>query len=334
MIISKTPFRVSFFGGGSDYPDYFTSFGGSVLATTIDKYCYISCRHLPPFFEHKYRIVYSKIEDVKAIGEITHPAVRGVLKYINWKDGIEIHHDGDLPARSGLGSSSSFTVGLLNVLNATRGKFTSKSELAELAIDIEQNFLQEPVGSQDQICASYGGLNRINFSTDSSFDVSPVILNLERKKKLQEKLLLFFTGVQRFSSPIAKQKIENVKENLKTLKLMKEMVDEGVSILGNNATPLDDFGKLLNEGWNYKRSLATSVSNPQIDEMYQAGLSAGAVGGKLLGAGGGGFMLFYADKKHHKNIIAKLNRYVYIPFEFENLGSNICVYQPDNINDK
>ena len=329
MIISKTPFRVSLFGGGTDYPEWFHQNGGSVLATTIDKYCYISCRHLPPFFEHKHRIVYSKIESVKTVDEIQHPVVRAVLSNLSISAGLEIHHDADLPARSGLGSSSSFTVGLINALNALKGLQISKQDLAKQAIYIEQKVLKETVGNQDQILAAFGGFNRIDFHPNDSFNISPAIINKEIVEKLQNHMLLFFTGLSRFSSDIAREKISNFKNHFQELNKIKEMVDEGMSILQSPSTPIIDLGKLMHESWKLKRSLSAKISTPKIDEIYETGIKAGAIGGKILGAGGGGFILFFAEPKHHKKIRERLQSLVHVAFRFENIGSKIVVYEPN-----
>ena len=329
MIISKTPFRISFFGGGTDYPEWYHENGGSVLATTIDKYCYISCRHLPPFFEHKHRIVYSKIESVKTTEEIQHPVVRAVLSNLSITDGLEIHHDADLPARSGLGSSSSFTVGLINVLNALKGLQISKQDLAKQATYIEQEVLKETVGSQDQVLAAFGGFNRIDFHPDDSFNISPVIINKDLVEQLQSHMLLFFTGLSRFSSDIARDKVSNFTNRFQELTQIKEMVDEGMSILQSPSTPIMDLGKLMHESWKLKRSLSVKVSTPKIDEIYEAGIKAGATGGKILGAGGGGFILFFAEPKNHKKIRERLKSLVHVAFHFDNVGSKIVVYEPD-----
>ena len=329
MIISKTPFRISFFGGGTDYPEWYHENGGSVLATTIDKYCYISCRHLPPFFEHKHRIVYSKIESVKTTEEIQHPVVRAVLSNLSITDGLEIHHDADLPARSGLGSSSSFTVGLINVLNALKGLQISKQDLAKQATYIEQEVLKETVGSQDQVLAAFGGFNRIDFHPDDSFNISPVIINKDLVEQLQSHMLLFFTGLSRFSSDIARDKVSNFTNRFQELTRIKEMVDEGMSILQSPSTPIMDLGKLIHESWKLKRSLSVKVSTPKIDEIYEAGIKAGATGGKILGAGGGGFILFFAEPKNHKKIRERLKSLVHVTFHFDNVGSKIVVYEPD-----
>ena len=329
MIISKTPFRISFFGGGTDYPEWYHENGGSVLATTIDKYCYISCRHLPPFFEHKHRIVYSKIESVKSTEEIQHPVVRAVLSNLSITDGLEIHHDADLPARSGLGSSSSFTVGLINVLNALKGLQISKQDLAKQATYIEQEVLKETVGSQDQVLAAFGGFNRIDFHPDDSFNISPVIINKDLVEQLQSHMLLFFTGLSRFSSDIARDKVSNFTNRFQELTQIKEMVDEGMSILQNPSTPIMDLGKLMHESWKLKRSLSVKVSTPKIDEIYEAGIKAGATGGKILGAGGGGFILFFAEPKNHKKIRERLKSLVHVAFHFDDVGSKIVVYEPN-----
>ena len=329
MIISKTPFRISFFGGGTDYPEWYHENGGSVLATTIDKYCYISCRHLPPFFEHKHRIVYSKIESVKTTEEIQHPVVRAVLSNLSITDGLEIHHDADLPARSGLGSSSSFTVGLINVLNALKGLQISKQDLAKQATYIEQEVLKETVGNQDQILAAFGGFNRIDFHPDDSFNISPVIINKDLVEQLQSHMLLFFTGLSRFSSDIARDKVSNFTNRFQELTQIKEMVDEGMSILQSPSTPIMDLGKLMHESWKLKRSLSAKVSTPKIDEIYEAGIKAGATGGKILGAGGGGFILFFAEPKNHKKIRERLKSLVHVAFHFDDVGSKIVVYEPN-----
>ena len=331
MIISKTPFRISLFGGGTDYPSWYRDNGGSVLATAIDKYCYISCRHLPPFFDHKHRIVYSKVESVKEIEEIEHPSVRAVLSTLGTSAGLEIHHDGDLPARSGLGSSSSFTVGLINAINAMKGLQTSKDDLAKQAIYIEQEVLKENVGSQDQILAAFGGFNKIDFNADDSFNITPVIINKDLTDKLQDHMLLFFTGLSRYASDIAKTKIANIKNNFRELTLMKEMVNEGLSILHRPSDPIEDLGKLLHESWKLKRSLSTKVSTPQIDEIYETGIKAGAIGGKILGAGGGGFILFFAAPENHNKIRERLKSLVHVAFHFDDVGSKIVVYEPNGL---
>ena len=331
MIITKTPYRISFFGGGTDLNQWFKENGGAVISTSIDKYCYISCRFLPKFFDHKFRFVYSQIEDVLNIDDIKHPAIKGLLNHLNWEQGIELHHDGDLPARSGLGSSSSFTVGMLNALSALQGKYISKNELAKQAIFIEQKVLNENVGCQDQIAAAYGGFNKIEFYGEDSFKVSPIIIPDDRLNKLQDNLLLFFTGISRFASEIEKSKIVNFNTKKIELSKMHEMVDTSIDILVNQDKNIDDFGFLLNEGWQYKKSLSNLVSNNEVDTIYNSALKSGALGGKLLGAGGGGFILFYAPKENHDIIIKNLNHLIHVPFKFENLGSTVALYQPNGL---
>jgi D-glycero-alpha-D-manno-heptose-7-phosphate kinase len=329
VIITKTPYRISFFGGGTDHPAWFKENGGKVLATTFDKYCYISVRPLPPFFDHKYRIVYSQIENINDIKDIKHPAVKEVLKYYNYVNGLEVHHDGDLPARSGLGSSSSFTVGMLNAMNALKGVYSSPHELASTAIHIEQDLIKECVGSQDQISAAYGGFNEIEFYKDGTFSVEPKIISQDRLQDLNDNLMLFFTGISRFSSEIAESQISNMKKCHSQMHELQDMVDEASSILGNLNTPLDEFGKLLNKAWENKRSLSDKVTNTQIDELYNAAIKAGALGGKILGAGGGGFILFFAKPENQDRVKAALADLTYVPFKFENTGSKVVLYQPD-----
>ena len=329
MIITRTPFRISFFGGGTDYPEWFKEYGGTVLATSINKYCYITCRHLPPFFDHKHRIVYSQIENVKSNDEIQHPAVRAVFDWLKVDGGIEIHHDGDLPARSGLGSSSSFTVGLLHALQGLNGVMANKDTLARDAIYIEQKIIGESVGSQDQISAAFGGFNRIEFYRNYSFDVAPVILPLHRRNELREHLMLFFTGFSRIASEVAKSKIDNLKSRERELKLMRAMVDEALGILQDENESIDSFGKLLDASWQYKRGLSDRVSTPEIDSIYQAAIDAGAIGGKILGAGGGGFLLIFANPDRHVAIRERLKKLIYVPFDFEDSGSRVVLYQPN-----
>lgn len=331
MIITRTPFRISFFGGGTDYPRWFRDHGGAVLATTINKYCYITCRRLPPFFEHKHRIVYSHIENVKHNDEIQHPAVRAVLNWAKVTNGMEIHHDGDLPARSGLGSSSSFTVGLLHALQGLNGQMAYKEGLARDAIHVEQNIIGENVGSQDQVSAAFGGFNRIEFHRNDSFDVSPVILPRHRREELHDHLMLCFTGFSRIASEVAKSKIDNLKSREKELKIMRAMVDDALSILHSTHESIDSFGKLLDASWQYKRSLSDRVSTPEIDSIYQAAMDAGAIGGKILGAGGGGFLLIFAKPERHAAIRDRLNKLIHVPFDFEDSGSRVVLYQPNGL---
>ena len=326
MIITRTPFRMSYFGGGTDYPAWFRERGGAVLATTIDKYCYIPCRYLPPFFDHKSRILYSKVEVVDNNDQIEHPAVRGVLAQMGIKDGIEIHHDGDLPARTGLGSSSAFVVGLLNALSALKNTMPTKMELAKAAIHIEQEVLRENVGCQDQMITSFGGLQRLDFEKNGEIRVTPMVVGRERLEELQAHTLLYFTGFSRIASQIVKEQLQRLPDKTLELSRMREMVDESISILlGKNN--LDDFGRLLDESWSLKRGLSSKVSSPEIDEIYAMAKSAGALGGKLMGAGGGGFMMLFAPPQTHARIREKLKKFLHVPFRFDNEGSRIIYYQ-------
>lgn len=328
MIISQTPFRVSFFGGGTDYPAWYEENNGAVLGSTIDKYCYISCRHLPPFFKHKHRVVYSRVEEVKEIDGIQHPSVRETLKFMNITEGLEIHHDGDLPARTGLGSSSSFTVGLLNALYALKGTMPGKKRLAMDAIHVEQDLIVENVGSQDQVMAAMGGFNRIGFNAKNDIDIKRIIIGPERLELLQNHLMLLFTGFPRIASEIAGEQIKQTPNRKRELTQMFDMVDEGIKIL-NGDNDLSDFGKLLHESWQLKRSLTDKISTTQVDEIYGAAREAGAIGGKLLGAGGGGFILLFAKPETQTAIKAKLNHLMHVPFRFESQGSQIIYYEPE-----
>ncbi|MEP9411281.1 MAG: kinase [Candidatus Brocadia sp.] len=329
MIISRTPFRISFFGGGTDYPAWFHENGGAVLSTTIDKYCYISCRKLPPFFEYKHRIVYSKFEQVNETDEIFHPSVRETFKFMNVSDGLEIHHDGDLPARSGIGSSSSFTVGLLHALYALEGKMVSKRKLAIDAIHIEQEMIKENVGSQDQIIAAFGGLNKIEFSNEHHFEVSPVTISQARLQELENHLMLFFSGFTRIASKIAQDQVSRIKDKTQELKTMRSMVEEAITILNGNGD-ITDFGKLLHESWQLKKNLSNKVSNSHIDHVYDMACKAGAIGGKILGAGGGGFILFFVKPEDRERLKETLGFLLHVPFGFEASGSRIVYYSEES----
>ncbi len=328
MIISRTPFRVSFFGGGTDYPVWYRENGGAVLGTTIDKYCYITCRCLPPFFEHKHRIVYSQAELVQDIDQIRHPAVRETLRFMRITEGMEIHHDGDLPARTGLGSSSSFTVGLLHALYALKGIMPSKMQLAQDAINIEQNILKENVGSQDQVLAAFGGFSRISFSGECKIEITRVTVKPQRLESLQNYLMLFFTGFSRTASEIAGEQIKQTPNKKRELTEMHGMVDEAINIL-NGDNDLVEFGKLLDESWQLKRSLTNKISTPYTDFLYETAIRAGATGGKVLGAGGGGFMLFFVRPELQPKVREALSSNLCVPFCFESLGSQIIFYEPD-----
>lgn len=327
MIISKTPFRISFFGGGTDYPAWYKKNEGAVLSTTIDKYCYISIRYLPPFFEHKYQIVYSLIERVKNIDEIRHPSVKALLKLFKIGKGVEIHHDGDLPARSGIGSSSAFTVGMLNALYALKGSIVSKKELAKQAICVERDILKENVGSQDQVAVAYGGFNKIIFHNDNDFRVEPITLHKKRIIQLQNHLMLVFTGRSRFATKIATEQIKNTSDNKKELVTMRHMVDGAIDILNSNRD-ITAFGRLLHENWQLKKKLSKKISNSAIDNLYERALRKGAIGGKLLGAGGGGFMLLFVPPGKRKEVKEELRRLLEVKFSFEFDGSQIIYYNP------
>jgi D-glycero-alpha-D-manno-heptose-7-phosphate kinase len=331
MIISRTPFRISLFGGGTDYPAWYRAHGGAVLGTTIDKYCYITMRVLPPFFEHRHRIAYSKIETVKEVGEIQHPPVRAVLRELDVKEGLEIHHDGDLPARSGLGSSSAFTVGMLNAVHALRGRMVPARQLALDAIRIEQEVLKETVGSQDQIWAAYGGTNHISFLPDGTFQVTPVVMTEDRRKELQGSMVLYFTGLSRFASTIEAEKIANFASREAELKAMAALVPEALDMVRDERRPLQEFGQLLHETWRLKRRLADVVSRPEIDEIYEAGRTVGAFGGKLLGAGGGGFILFLIDPARRQALRQRLKKLTEVSVEIGSPGSKIVVYEPSGL---
>jgi D-glycero-alpha-D-manno-heptose-7-phosphate kinase len=322
MIISRTPFRISFFGGGTDYPEWYCKHGGAVLAATIDKYCYINCRYLPPFFEHRYCIVYSKVEHCQTVDEIAHPAVREALRYLGIERGVEIHHDADIPARSGIGSSSAFTVGLLNALYALKGQMVSKHRLATDSVHLEQEVLKETVGSQDQVLAAYGGLNHIRFHQNGEISVTPITVDADRIKDLTSHLMLFYTGIKRNASNIAESFVPGIDDRRLQLRVMKDLVDESVSILSSERDILE-FGRLLNEAWVAKRSLSPTISNSDVDALYDAARAAGAIGGKLVGAGGGGFFLLFVPPPKQRKVREKLDGLIQVPFKFDYSGSQI-----------
>lgn len=323
MIISRTPYRMSFFGGGTDYRPYFTEYGGSVISATINKYCYISLRPLPPFFGFKYQIKYSLCEATNEYDEIKHPSARECLRYLSVPN-VSMTHDGDLPARSGLGSSSAFTVGLLNALHALRGEYIDAQKLAEEAIHIEQEMIGENVGVQDQIAVAVGGFNRLNF-TSEGFEVQPLIVSQARKQQLSGNLMMFFTGLQRTASDIAKDQIQNTKRNLSGLSAIKKLTDEAEMILLGNRS-LSAFGELLDEMWNLKKSLSNKITNEHIENIYTRAKQAGAIGGKLMGAGGGGFIFFYVEPDKQESVKKALSDLLYIPFSFESNGSKVIYY--------
>lgn len=329
MIITRTPFRISFLGGGTDYPAWYRENGGAVLSSSIDKYCYINCRYWPPFFKEKFRVVYSRIELINKIEEIQHPSIKACLKFMHIDRGIEVTHNADLPARAGLGSSSAFTVGLLHALNGVTGKIISKRQLALDAIDVEQNIIKEHVGSQDQTQTAFGGINVIKFGGNQKINVLPLTISNNMLKEFESHLMLFYTGISRYATEIAKGKIASIKTKKSDFKTLGSFVDEGVKILSNNSD-LDLFGKLLNESWKIKRALTASISNETIDDAYSVAIKAGASGGKLLGAGGGGFLLMFASPCYHKKVREALKSLLYVPFSIEFLGSQIVYYMADN----
>jgi D-glycero-alpha-D-manno-heptose-7-phosphate kinase len=325
MIISRTPFRISFFGGGTDFPAWYRDHGGAVLATAIDKYCYLTCRYLPPFFEHKYRILWSKSERCKTLDDITHPVIAHAVRMLSIEEGLEIHHDGDLPARSGMGSSSSFAVGLLHALYALKGMMVSREQLLADSLRLEQEILKDTVGSQDQTIAAYGGFNFVEFQTNGGISVNPVCVDASRLSELNDHLMLFFTGISRISSKISQAYVSNLPVKEQALIKMRQIVDAAIGILRGHGG-LDEFGRLLHESWLIKKTFSDSVSNARCDEIYETARAAGAIGGKVLGAGGGGFMLFFAGPEKRGQIREKLKNLVHVPFRFEPTGSQIIYY--------
>ena len=321
MIITRTPFRMSFFGGGTDFKEYYTENGGAVISTTFDKYCYVSVRHLPRFFDYKNEIIYSKIERVQSAEDIVHPAVRNAMLFKDMHE-LRLTYDADLPARSGLGTSSSFAVGMLNAFSALKGKKLTKRELADQAIYLERELCHEAGGIQDQIAAAFGGLNLIEFG-EYGYKVKPVSISEERKEELNQRLILFFTGQSRFSSDIQKGTSRSLNEKKAELAEMTELVYKAEDILENDAADLNEFGRMLDHTWRLKRGMAAGISTDSIDDMYQAGLKAGALGGKLLGAGGGGFIVFYAEPERKEAVKRAMEKLLYIPFKFENDGTVI-----------
>jgi len=327
MIIGRAPFRISFFGGGTDYPVWYSERGGAVLATSINKYCYITARYLPPFFDHKYRIRYTKREETQTISEIKHPSARECLAFLNFDQGVEIQHNADLPAGIGLGSSSTFTVCLLNTLYALKGKMVTKRQLALEAIHIEQDIIKENVGSQDQTIAAFGGLNKIEFGGQQQIQVQPITIDAGKLQLFHDHLMLFFT-FSRTASEVAGEQIKKTPGKQKELNRMREMVDEAIGILNGSGSALTDFGRLMHESWMIKRSLTNKITTPFIDEIYEAAIKAGALGGKLLGAGGGGCILFFVEPEHQHKVKEELKKLLCIPFKFESLGSQIIYYAP------
>lgn len=323
MIITKTPFRISFFGGGTDFPGFYNEYGGAVISTTFDKYCYVNVRHLPRFFDYSTELSYAKIERVTSVGSIEHPAIREAMKFLDMQE-IRLTYEADLPARSGLGTSSSFAVGMLNAFYGLKGRYADKKKLADEAIYLERTLCKESGGVQDQIAASFGGLNRINFNEDG-FTVNPIIISAERKKQLNDNLMLFFTGFSRFSSDISKVQECTMKDKTKQLLEMLSLVDEAEKILTSKSN-LKEFGKLLDYTWKLKRGITNKITNDDIDSLYARAIEIGAIGGKLLGAGGGGFLLFYVEEDKRKAIKEAMKDLLYVPFEFENSGTKVIHY--------
>lgn len=332
MIITKTPFRMSFFGGGTDMENYFRENGGAVLSTTFDKYCYVNVRHLPRFFDYSTELSYSKTERVTNVEDIQHPAIRNAMKMLDMHE-IRLTYEADLPARSGLGTSSSFAVGMLNAFYALKGKYADKKKLADEAIYLERVLCNEAGGWQDQIAASYGGFNRINFGPDG-YEVLPLIISPERKKQLNSNLMMFFTGFTRFSSDVQKANAAGSKDKTAQLKEMYALVDEAERVLTNKEADLDDLGRMLDHTWRLKRQTGSAVSTDSIDGLYAKGVEAGALGGKLLGAGGGGFLVFYVQQDKQDAVRNAMRDLMYIPFEFENGGTRVIHYTPESYTEK
>lgn len=334
MIITKTPFRMSFFGGGTDIPEYFNENGGAVISTSFDKYVYLTVRHLPRFFDYTSEVTYSKIERVDNLDDLVHPMVRNAMKYLDMHE-LHIAYDADLPARSGLGTSSTFAVGLLNAFYKIKEKPVSKKTLADDAIYVERVLCDEEGGWQDQIAAAFGGFNRIDFK-DNGYTVNPIKIAPDRKAKLNDNLMLFFTGLTRLSSEIQKGTKASLKDEKKKqfLKKMYSLVDEAQEILENPEKGLDDFGRLLNQTWHLKKEVSGQISNTAIDDIYEKAIQAGAIGGKLLGAGGGGFLVFYVPKRY-QSAVRKAVKLMEVPFKFEDEGAQIIYYSPEvyNINE-
>ncbi len=326
MIITQTPFRMSFFGGGTDFPDFYKEHGGAVISTTFDKYCYVNVRHLPRFFDYSTELSYSRIERVTDVEQINHPAIREAMKFLDMHE-IRLTYEADLPARSGLGTSSSFAVGMLNAFYSLKGKYADKRKLADDAIYLERTLCNESGGIQDQIAASFGGLNRICFNAEG-YEVNPVIISPDRKQQLNRNLLLFFTGFSRFSSDIQQTTQKALSDKKKQLLEMLSLVDEAERVLTSRGD-LNEFGRLLDYTWRLKRGISRGISTDSIDGLYAKGMEAGALGGKLLGAGGGGFLLFYVEEDKQGAVHKAMEELLYVPFKFENSGTRVIHYTPE-----
>ena len=333
MIITKTPFRMSFFGGGTDMESFFREYGGAVLSTTFDKYCYVNVRHLPRFFDYTTELSYSKTERVTSVEDIQHPAVRNAMKMLNMHE-IRLTYEADLPARSGLGTSSSFAVGMLNAFYCLKGKYADKKKLADEAIYLERELCAEAGGWQDQIAASFGGMNRIEFNKDGTYDVRPIIIHPDRKRRLNDNLLMFFTGFTRFSSDMQKANKSGYDEKIKQLQEMYSLVDDAEAVLEDKKNDLDDFGRLLDKTWRLKRQTGGAITTNSIDALYEKGIEAGALGGKLLGAGGGGFLVFYVQPEKRNSVTEAMKDLLYVPFKFEDGGTKVIHYSPESYEPK
>lgn len=328
MVITKTPFRMSFFGGGTDVEQYFRDGHGAVLSSTFDKYCYVTVRHLPRFFEYKSHLTYSRMEYVNTYDEIQHPAIRNAMKMLDMHE-IRLTYESDLPAKSGLGTSSSFAVGMLSAFHALKGQYVDKAKLADEAIYLERIMCSEMGGWQDQIAASFGGFNRINFSAEG-YEVLPVIISAKRKEELNSNLMLFFTGFTRFSAAIQADNNIIKKQNKELLNETYLLVDEAQRIMTDKNTDLDEFGRLLDYAWKIKKDMGTNISTDAIDSFYKRAMKAGALGGKILGAGGGGFLLLYVPIERQQRVREELAELLYVSFMFENSGTKIIHYSPED----
>lgn len=328
MIITKTPFRMSFFGGGTDMESFFREYGGAVLSSSFDKYCYVNVRHLPRFFDYSTELSYSRLERVTDVNDIQHPAIRNAMKMLDMYE-IRLTYEADLPARSGLGTSSSFAVGMLNAFHALKGEYANKKRLADEAIYLERVLCGEAGGWQDQIAASYGGMNHIEFNPDGSYNVRPIIIHPDRKRMLNDNLLMFFTGFTRFSSELQKANAAGYAEKTRQLREMYDLVDEAEKILENKNADLDDFGRLLDMTWRLKRQTGGAITTESIDDLYEKGIAAGALGGKLLGAGGGGFLVFYVRPEKREAVMEAMKKLLYVPFRFEDSGTSVIHYSPE-----
>jgi len=332
MVITQTPFRMSFFGGGTDFPDFYNEHGGAAISTTMDKHCWVTVRHLPPFFEYKTHLTYSKIEGVNSYDEIKHPAIRECMRHMDMHE-IRLTYDADLPAQSGLGTSSSFAVGMINAFYCLKGKYADKRKLADDAIHLERVLCNEAGGIQDQIAAAFGGLNKIIFRSDG-YTVDPIIISNERKEELNENLMLMFTGFSRFSSDVQQSTMRAIKDKAGELREILSLVGEAEKILTDKQSDLNEFGRLLDYTWKLKRGITTSVSTNEIDELYDIAKAAGASGGKLLGAGGGGFLLLYVEKEKQTAVKKALSRLLHVPFRFESEGARVIHFAPEPLRDR